>query len=253
MKPWLKVAIGCIAVSVIACFLLIAGLVAVGYWAKNKVQEVASGGPAVEEARRAANAVPFTRPADSRLDEARLVKFIEVRSDVFSVYEKYRGELESRVKSVKEGKSFDLGDVSTGLTMVSEVHKAEALALARHGMSEAEYAFITEEVYKAMWSASPGADAATRAIQEQVEAATRQAENADLPPEARAALAAARAEMATGAKDAAREMQALAPSSENAALFKKYETDLKRYAMPGLQVLFGAEGSPTPAAPNPKP
>jgi uncharacterized iron-regulated membrane protein len=59
MKPWLKVAIGCIAVSVIACFLLIAGLVGLGYWAKNKVQEVTSGGPDVEEARRAANAVPL--------------------------------------------------------------------------------------------------------------------------------------------------------------------------------------------------
>ena len=52
MKPWLKVAIGCIAVAVIACFLLVAGLVGLGFWAKNKVQEVTSGGASVEEARK---------------------------------------------------------------------------------------------------------------------------------------------------------------------------------------------------------
>lgn len=249
MKPWLKVAIGCLAAAIIACFLLVAGLVGLGYWAKNKVQEVTSGGASVEEARKKANAVPFTRPANDRVDEGRLVKFIEVRSDIFSVYEKYRGEIESRVKSVKDGKPFDLSDISTGLTVVSEVHKAEALALAKRGMSEDEYAFITEQVYRAMWAGAPGADVAARVLSQQAEAAAKQAERADLPPEARAAIAEARAEMANGARDAAREMQALAPSPENAALFKKYEADLKRYAMPGLQVLFG-KGDPTAPSPG---
>lgn len=241
MKTWMKVALGCLAVSIIASFLLVAGLVGLGYWAKNKVQEVTSGGPGVEEARRKANAVPFTRPVDGRVDEGRLVKFIEVRSDVFSVYEKYRGEIESRMKSVKDGKSLDLSDITTGLTVVAEVHRAEAMSLAKRGMSEDEYAFIAGEVYKAMWAGASGTDAAARVLQQQADAVAKQAASGALPPEAQKALEDARAEMASGARDAAMEMQALAPSPENAALFKKYEKDLKRYAMPGLQLFLGAD------------
>jgi len=247
MKPWMKIAIGCFAVAVIATFLFVAGLVSFGYWAKNKVQEVTGGGKEVEEARRTANAVPFSRPDANIVAETRLVKFIEVRSSVFSVYEKYRGEIESRVTKVKEGKSLDFSDLSTGLTLMGELQKAETLALARHGMSEDEYAFITGEVYKSMWTDFGGAEASKKAIKEAAQAATaaaeamKEAQGQAMPPEAREALAKAGSEIAASSQQATREIENAGAAPENVALFKKYEADLKKYAMPGLHILFNRD------------
>lgn len=253
MKPWMKVAIGCFAVAVIALFLLIAGLIGFGYWAKNKVQEVAGGGPAVEAARKAANAVPFTRPSGNIVAEPRLVKFIEIRANVFSVYEKYRGEIETRMAKVKEGKSLDFGDISTGLTLMGELQKAEALALAKHGMSEDEYAFITGEVYKSMWTDFGSGEASKKAINDASQAAKaaaeamKAAESQGMPPEAREALAKAGSEIAASTRQATRDIENVGTAPENVALFKKYEADLKKYAMPGLHILFSSEdATPTP-------
>lgn len=253
MKPWMKVAIGCFAVAVIALFLLIAGLIGFGYWAKNKVQEVAGGGPAVEAARKAANAVPFTRPSGNIVAEPRLVKFIEIRANVFSVYEKYRGEIETRMAKVKDGKSLDFGDISTGLTLMGELQKAEALALAKHGMSEDEYAFITGEVYKSMWTDFGSGEASKKAIKDASQAAKaaaeamKAAESQGMPPEAREALAKAGSEIAASTRQATRDIENVGTAPENVALFKKYEADLKKYAMPGLHILFSSEdATPTP-------
>lgn len=253
MKPWMKVAIGCLAVATIALFLFVAGVIGLGYWAKNKVQEVTGGGPAVEEARRTANAVPFTRPAGNIVAEPRLVKFIEIRAGVFSVYEKYRGEIESRMAKVKEGKSLDFGDISTGLTLMGELQKAETLALAKHGMSEDEYAFITGEVYKSMWTDFGGGEASKKAIKEAAQAAKaaaeamKAAESQGMPPEAREALAKAGSEIAASTQQATRDIESVGTAPENVALFKKYEADLKKYAMPGLHILFDTEtAAPTP-------
>lgn len=253
MKPWMKIAIGCFAVAVIALFLFVAGVIGLGYWAKTKVQEVTGGGRAVEEARRTANAVPFTRPAGDIVAEPRLVKFIEIRATVFSVYEKYRGEIESRLAKVKEGKSLDFGDISTGLTFMGELQKAETLALAKHGMSEDEYAFITGELYKSTWTDFGSGEASKRAIKDAAQAAKaaedamKAAESQGMPPEAREALAKARTEIAASTEQAAREIENVATAPENVALFKKYEADLKKYAMPGLHMLFNSEdGAPGP-------
>ncbi len=172
MKPWMKVALGCLAVGVILSFLFVAGLLGFGYWAKNKVQEFTGGGPAVEEARKAANAVPFARPAGG-VDRRSPVSSSSSKSGprVFSVYEKYRGEIEARVAKVKEGKSLDFGDISTGLTLMGELQKAETLALGKHGMSEDEYAFINSEVYKSMWTDLGANDAGRKAVEQAARAA----------------------------------------------------------------------------------
>ncbi len=248
MKPWMKVALGCLAVSVIAVFLLVAGLVGLGYWAKNKVREVAGGGAEVEEARQTANAVPFVSPAGKVISESRLVKFIEVRARVSTVYEKYRGEIESRVGKLKQGKSLDFGDLSTGLTLIGELQKAEALALAKEGMSEDEYAFITGEVYKSMWTDFGAGEASKKAVEDAAQAAKAAAEGMKgsgtegLPPEAREALARAGSEMAAGTETASREIENMGTAPENVILFKKYEADLKKYAMTGLNILFNQKG-----------
>jgi hypothetical protein len=257
MKPWMKVVIGCFAAAVIAMFLFVAGVVGLGYWAKNKVEEVTGGGPAVEEARKAANAVPFSRPAGGIIAEERLVKFIEVRASVYSVYEKYRGEIETRVNKVKEGKSLDFGDISTGLTFMGELQKAESLALAKHAMSETEYGFITGEVYKSMWTDFGGGEAGKKAIKDAAQAAKsaaaamKAAEAEGMPPEAREALAKAQSEITASTEQAAREIDNIGTAKENVVLFKKYEADLRKYAMPSLEYLFTDSAPPGPS-PRPK-
>jgi hypothetical protein len=249
MKTWMKVAIGCFAVSLIAVFLFVAGVVGFTYWAKNKVEEVTGGGPEVEAARKAANANAFTRPEGNVIAEPRLVRFIEVRSSVFSVYEKYRGEIESRVAKVKDEKAVDFGDISSGLTLMGELQRAETLALARHGMSEDEYAFITAEVYKSMWTDFGESEAGKKAMRNAARAAETAAEamkgsgTEGLPPSARAELAKAGAEIAAGSRDATREIENMKTAPENVILFKKYEADLKKYAMPGLNILIGEDGA----------
>lgn len=242
MKPWMKIAIGCFALCVLAVFLFVAGVVGLGYWAKNKVEEVTGGGPEVEEARKAANAVPFTRPGDGVIDEARLVRFIEVRAAVHRIYEKYKGEIDSRMTRMKEGRTLDFSDLSTGLTLMGELQRAETLALARHQMSEDEYSFIAGEVYKSMWTDLGGAEASKQALREATRAAKaaadamRRAEG--LPPEAREAIAEATSAIAKDTDAASIEIENIATAPQNVALFKKYEADLKKYAMPGLRVLF---------------
>ena len=242
MKPWMKIAVGCLAVSIIAFFLFVAGVVGLGYWAKGKVEEVAGGGADAQAARKAANEVPFTRPAGDIIAEPRLVKFIEVRAAIFSVYEKYRGEIESRMARMKEGKSIDLSDISTGFTFIGEIQKAEALALARYGMPEREYEFINEQVYSSMWADFGPAHAGRRAIRQATEAAktaARQAEAEGAPEEARAAIEQAGAEVAA-------ELARHATPAENVALFKKYEAEIRKYAMPEMSFDTRDDAKPRP-------
>ena len=181
--------------------------------------------------------------------EPRLVKFIEVRGSVFSVYEKYRGEIESRMAKVKEGKSLDFGDISTGLTFMGELQKAETLALARHAMSEDEYAFITGEVYKSMWADLGAGDAGKKAIKDAAEAARSAAEAMKeagaqgVPPEAREALARAGSEISATARDASERIEEIGTAPENVALFKRYEADLRKYAMPALNIFLSEDSA----------
>ncbi len=255
MKTWMKVAIGCFAVCLIGVFLFVAGVVGLGFWAKGKVEEVTGGGPGVEEARKAANAVPFTQPAGNVVDEVRLVRFIEVRAAVYSVYQKYKGEIDSRMAKIKDGRSLDFSDISTGLTMMGELQRAETMALAKHQMSENEYEFIAGEVYKSMWTDLGGADASRKAMKEAARAAKaaanamKQAEG--LPPETREAIAEATSEIAAGSDDVSVELENIKAAPENVVLFKKYEADLKKYAMPGLKVFFDGANTKDLATPRP--
>ena len=256
MKTWMKVAIGCVAASVIGFFLVLAGLVGLGYWAKNRIEQATNGGAEAEEARRSANAVPFATPSGSIIDETRLVKFIEVRASVYSVHEKYRGEIETRAEKVRKGDPIDFSDLSTGLTFVNEIQKAEALALAKYEMSEAEYGFISGEVYKALWT-EIGGDASGRRVLEGTADATKAAAPAmekqtqGLPPEAQAALDQARKEIEQGSAQVTQQLQELKTAPENAALFARYEKDLKKYAMPALQMIFDENSRLKIQAPTP--
>jgi hypothetical protein len=188
-----KVAIGC-GIAVVVGGVMLAAVVFGGlWWAKGKAEQFTGRETQIEELKKKANAVPFTEPADGLVNEERLVKFLDVRRRIFDVYAKHKDELEAMNKK----KQADFSDVTRGLGVLAEVRLAQAQALADVGMSEAEYHFLIQQVYKSFWaseaakvSPAPGGGAAVPTL--------------DVPP-------------------------------ANIALFRKHEAEIKHYAMGGLE------------------
>jgi len=181
----------------------VAGIVAVValggavYWAKGKAEELTGEQNRIEELRRKANANRFTPPADGAISEDRLQKFLDVRKRVYAVYEKHKEELDEMGKK-KQG---DFGDVRKGFALINELRLAQAQALADLGMSEDEYRFLVEQIYKSMWASEAASSAATPAAGASSSPSSAQT---DVPP-------------------------------GNIVLFRKYEADIKKYAMGGLE------------------
>jgi hypothetical protein len=188
-----KVAIGC-GIAVVAGGVVLAAVVFGGlWWAKGKAEQFTGHEARIEELKKKANAVPFTEPADGVVREDRLVKFLEIRRRLFDVYAKHKDELEAMNKK----KQADFSDVTRGLGVLNEVRMAQAQALADVGMSDDEYRFLVQQVYRSMWAseaakASPAPEGGASAPR------------LDVPP-------------------------------ANIALFRKHEAEIKQYAMGGLE------------------
>jgi hypothetical protein len=176
-----KVAIGCGIAALVGMVAVAVALFGGIWWVKGKTEQFAVTETRIEELKKQANGVPFVEPSDGVVREDRLVKFLDVRRRVFDVYSRHRDELEA----IDKKKKADLGDLRRGLGAFNEARLAQAQALADVGMSENEYRFMVEQVYKTL-PASEGA------------------KPADIPP-------------------------------ANIALFRKYEADIKQYAMGGLE------------------
>lgn len=175
-----KIAIGCVVVVVVVGIVAIVALGGLAFWAKGKAEQLTGEQGRIAELQRRANANPFTRAADGTIREDRLQKFLDVRRRVYAVYERHKTELDEMSKK----KQADFGDVRRGFVLINELRLAQAQGLADLAMSEDEYRFIAEQVYKTAW---------------------------------------ADAERPTGVSPA------------NLTLFRKYEADIKKYAMGGLE------------------
>jgi hypothetical protein len=186
-----KIAIGCVIAVVIAGLVAVVALGGFAYWAKGKAEEFTGEQNRIAELQRKANANRFTAPADGTIAEDRLVKFLDARKRVYAVYERHKTELDA----LSEKKQADFGDVRKGFNLINELRLAQAQALADVAMSEDEYRFLVEQVYKSMW-ASEGAKGADKGAS---------------PPA----------------------MDIAVPAS-NIALFRRHEADIKKYAMRGL-------------------
>src|SRR3989442_923511 len=154
MTTGAKIAIGCGIAVVVAG---IAAVVTIGmgaYWIKGKVEQTAGDltkrSQEMETYQKQANANPFTRPADGVIQEPRLLKFLEVRKGVHSVYEMHRAE----VDGMKDKKEPSLSDVVTVGGILLEARIALVTSLAAVGMSEEEYHFIVQQVYQSAWASA---------------------------------------------------------------------------------------------------
>jgi hypothetical protein len=188
-----KVAIGCGIAAVVGGAVLAVVVFGGLWWAKGKAEQFTGQEAKIEELKKKANAVPFTEPADGVVREDRLVKFLAIRRRVFDVYAKHKDELEAMNKK----KQADFSDVTRGLGVLGEVRMAQAQALADVGMSDDEYRYLLQQVYKTLRAseiakASPGPEGSAGAP------------TVDVPP-------------------------------ANLALFRKHEAEIKQYAMGGLE------------------
>ena len=156
MKPIAKVAIGCAVVLLLGGAAAVALLVGGAYWVKGKVGDVTSREERIDQLKKRAGAsAPFTRPADDVVQEARLLKFLEIRKRMASIYEQHRAEIDR----VNKREKTDLRDAWNALGWINELRLAHAEALADVGMGEDEYRFLVEQVYKSAWAAAAGASA----------------------------------------------------------------------------------------------
>jgi hypothetical protein len=237
-----KVAIGCgIAV-------LLAGIVAIvlvgagAYWVKGKTESLVAGEKKIDELKKKANANAFTRPADGVLSEPRFLTFLEVRKRVYAVYEKNQATLDG----MKDKKNADLGDVKAAFGVINDVRTAQAQALADLGMSEDEYRFMVESVYKSAWAAAMVGDSGKKPselaaegmkqAQEAVDKAMEEARKQGVPGAAEATregLEEAQRQM----KESMSQMEAVDVPPANIALFKKHADEIKKYAMGGLELI----------------
>lgn len=235
-----KIAIGCgiavLVVGLIVVFTVGAGL----FWVKGKAESIAADQKQIAELQKEANKNTFVEPSDGVISEPRLVKFIEVRKAVYDVYQRN----ETVIKGLKDKKEGDLGDVSKVFSLMNEIRLAQAKAQAAQGVSDDEYAFLVKQVYKSSWAAqvaqSTGgksvSEAAGQAYDQAAEQMRKAADSgAAKDDESRKALEKGMKDLEKQADEVREAAHELDVPPANVALFKKYEADLKKYAMNGLE------------------
>jgi hypothetical protein len=173
------------------------------------------------------------------------LKFLEIRKQVFDVYEKHKVEIEA-MSHKKQGEA-DFGDVRKTFAFINEIRLAQAKAQAGVGMNPAEYQFLVAQVYKTAWASevakSTGGKTASEATTEAAEKAADEMEKAaeqsqeGLPADAREAMRERAKELRTQAKEAGEQMRVMDVPPQNLELFKKHESEIRKYAMTGLEWL----------------
>jgi hypothetical protein len=212
------------------------------YWAKGKAEGLLEGEKKIDELKQKANANAFDAPADGLIAEPRLLTFLEVRKRVYAVYEKNQAAIES----MRDKKEADFGDVKAAFSFLNDLRIAQAQAQADLAMSEAEYRFLVENVYKSAWAAAVVGDSgknvsevATEGLKQAEDAiaqALKEAEKQGVP----GAAEATREEMEKARREvgeAMSEVKAIEVPPANIALFKKHEAEIKKYAMGGLELM----------------
>lgn len=235
-----KVAIGC-GIALLVGVLVVMVVVGAGvFWAKGKVETAVAEQKQIEDLQKEANKNTFVEPADGVIDEARLLKFIEVRKRVYDVYVKN----EAAIKGVKDKEQAGIGEARKAFAVMNEIRLAQARAQVAEGVSDDEYAFLVRQVYKSSWAAQVAettggksvSEAAGQAYDQAAEQMRKAAESASGKDEAsREALEKGMKDLEKQADDVRDAAASLDVPAANVALFRKHEAELKKYAMSGLE------------------
>ena len=225
-----KILLGCGIAVVLAGGAVAVALVVGGMWVKNKAEkyvgDAAAKAQEISRYQAQANRNTFTEPADGVLQEARLVKYLDVRKKVFDVYLQHKPDFDSLSERTKDKKDLSISETMEGAALmtrlITDIKLVQLKALADEGMSESEYAFVTQAVYKSAWAGEyqKGQGEGHQPAQDLEKAADEMKKNV---PGADTAI--------EQFKNQARQLQV---PQANVDLFKKYESDIKKYAMTGL-------------------
>jgi hypothetical protein len=254
-----KTLAGCGCLAILTAIVLVVGLGLGLFWLKDRAYDVTDGLRAVtvrtseiDEWERRANAHPYERRADGVVPEARLKAFLEVRRRVYEVYRGYRDEInalraqaEGRRSPPSSSELLALG--ARAVEMFSDLRLAQVQALAEVEMSEAEYYAIQTAVYLAAGASKADSETghlpaeappeAARQAQEALRTALEAAREKGLPGTGGITESDLTALEAALTKAGASGAEALAVPPANVKLFRRYEADIRRYAMHGLTVL----------------
>lgn len=251
MKTGAKIAIGCGVAVVLAVSAMVAGVVGVAFWGKQKLEEATGGGlqklaedqEKIQRYQAEANRNAFESPADGLIAEERLLKFLAVRRDVFGVYETHRAEIEAFGKGDHKP---DLAAVGKTVHLVNELRLTLAKAQAREGLSDAEYGWLVGQVYKAAWATGvakgTGGKQPSEAIREVADKAAEELrrqlrDNPNLTPEQRRQLEESVAKAAQQGQAAGEAGRSLDVPQANLELFERHREEIQKYAMNGLELL----------------
>jgi uncharacterized UPF0160 family protein len=130
---------------------------------------------------------------------------------------------------------------------LNEARLAKAEGLAAESMSEAEYEFLVQSIYKGMFASAVTQSTGTKSVSEaagqmsqMAEALSKQAEQ-QLGPNAteeqKEALRKQIEEMRAQGAQAQESARQLDIPPANKALFTKYEAEIKKYSMNGFELL----------------
>lgn len=242
-----KIALGCGIAFVVVMGGIAIVVGGVAWWGVGKARQVAEklegDQKRTEAALKRANANHFSEPADGVIAEDRLVRFLAVRKQLYGTYEKHKGLIDAQAQK----KDPDLAALAQLPGIILELRTAKAEALADHAMSEDEFRWFFGAVYRNLVAASLGKDggsvsevlgAGAREMAEQAARAAEAAEaNPSVPEEAKEQLREAARNARESAKQAAEATKSLDVPPANMALFKKYEAEILRYTMGGLELL----------------
>jgi len=188
-----------------------------------------------------ANKSPFTPPADGLLTPAQVQSLVAVQTamqsalgaDLESLKAKYDAiEAENRAKGKDTNLQQAMGAYSDFSGYILKARKAQVAALNQQNMSLEEYTWVRSQAYTALpFIDMPDTAFQAPATSQSADAATAQA-MANLPPEARAAMAQAQ-QQAQAAQKEISESPELQAGRANARLLKPYKELLTKSAGAG--------------------
>jgi hypothetical protein len=225
-----KILLGCGIAAVLAAGVAAVAVVGGAFWLKGKAEkftgDVAAKAQDITRYEQQANQNSFTEPADGVLEEERLVKFLDVRKQVFVIYEAHKVEIEDLSRRTEGKKDLSLSETLEAASLmgrlVSDIRLAQVKGMAGNGMSEPEYRYIAQAVYKSAWAGMY--EKGQGDGQQPADALQKAADETVLTMPGGEAMA----------QQMRQQAEALRVPEANVRLFKKYEADIVKYAMSGL-------------------
>jgi hypothetical protein len=237
--------IGCVVI-VAAGILVVAGG---GLYVRHKFHEWIGGAQdQAKQDEQLSKHYPFPPPPDGVIAENQLQRFLAVRKQIYAVYERY----EPQFKNLDQNKKRDLSVISKGWSMWKELRQEHTKALAAQKMSPEEYQYILNAVYKT-WAAvgtkealknQSFADMGEKGLKEAIDRIDLQLKDPQTSEPAKKALQKTREELQKqldhiDQNSAVKQLDETLDSvpAENVALFRKYEREIKKYSMSGLELV----------------